>query len=367
MIKFYLPPLIIAAILSGGLTYSVKALAERFKIFDLPDPRKIHLKVTPRLGGVAIVLAFLVTTIGYSLASDRLNFSGFSLFLFDKRLVGVLLGVLVLLGAGIYDDIRSLKPFQKLFWQFVAAGLVVAFGLSIDYLRLPGGNHLQLDQWIIPMTLFDYGFKFVVWGDLLTILWIVLMINTINFLDGLDGLAAGISFIAAIAIFFLSFSLGQFAAALLTVIFAGAVLGFLPWNFNPAKIFMGDSGSMFLGFMLSVIAIISGGKLATASLILGLPLLDVIWVVIRRIFTGHSPFRADKLHLHHRLLGIGLSQRQTAIVLYLIAIAFGIVAVISGTETKIQAMWWLVGLMIVLAAMLVVLELKRRKQNGQRV
>lgn len=363
MIKFYLPPLIVAALLAGGLTYSVKKIAEKFRIFDYPSKRKIHPKVTPRLGGVAIVVAFLILVIGYGLASQRLEFSGFHIMFFDKRLVGVLLGALILMGAGIYDDIKDLKPWQKLFWQITAAGIVVAFGLGIDYVRLPAGYHLQLDTWQVPISLFGHGFKFVVWGDLLTMFWIVLMINTLNFLDGLDGLAAGIAFIAGIALFFLSFSLSQFAAALLCVIFAGSVLGFLPWNFNPAKIFMGDSGSMFLGYMLAVISIISGGKLATAFLILGLPLLDVIWVVVRRISTGQSPFRADKLHLHHRLLAVGLTQRQTVLMLYLIAAFFGAVSVFSGTQEKIQALYWLLILMGSLAIVLIVLEWKKRRQE----
>jgi len=310
----------------------------------------------------------LLLAIGYSFASNRLEFSGFHLLTFDKRLVGVMLGALVLLGAGIYDDIKDLRPWQKFFWQVLAAGLVVAFGLSIDYIRLPFGYHLQLDTLSVPLSLFGYGFQFVVWGDLLTIFWIVLMINTLNFLDGLDGLASGVAFIAGIALFFLSFSLGQFAAALLCAIYAGAVLGFIPWNFNPAKIFMGDSGSMFLGFMLACLAIISGGKVATAFLILGLPLLDVIWVVVRRIATGQSPFRADKLHLHHRLLAAGLTQRQTVFMLYLIAATFGAISVLAGTQEKVQALYWLLILMGSLAIVLIVLEWRKRersKKDGQ--
>ena len=363
MIKFYLPPLIIAALVSGGLTYSVKKIAEKFKILDYPSKRKIHARATPRLGGVAIVLAFFIMAVGYSLASNRLEFSPFQIMFFDKRLIGVLLGALVLMGAGIYDDVKDLRPWQKLIFQVLAAGLVVAFGLSIDYIRLPAGYHLQLDTWIVPISLFGHGYSFVVWGDLLTMFWIVLLVNTINFLDGLDGLAAGIAFIAAIAIFFLSFSLGQFAGALLAVILAGSILGFLPWNFNPARIFMGDAGSQFLGYMLAILSIISGWKLATAFLILGLPLMDVIWVVVRRISSGKSPFRADKLHLHHRLLDAGLTQRQTALMLYLVAAFFGAVSVLTGTAEKIQALYWLLILMGTLAIVLIVLEWKKRRDE----
>src|SRR4030042_515575 len=142
MIRAYLPPLIIAAIMSGGLTYYVKILAERFKLFDWPAPRKVHPKPIPRLGGIAIVVSFLILIIGYSLASGRLNFSGFGIFFMDKRLVGVLLGLLVLLIVGIFDDIRGIKPWKKLFWHLVAGAIVVLYGLSINYIRLPFGEHL---------------------------------------------------------------------------------------------------------------------------------------------------------------------------------------------------------------------------------
>src|SRR3990167_4578918 len=322
MLRAYLPPLILAAIISGGLTYYVKILAEKFKWFDYPSPRKVHAKPVPRLGGVAIVIAFLIVLIGYTLASDRLNFSGFQILHIDKRLVGVLLGLIILLIVGIFDDIRGVKPWKKLFWHFVAAGMVVLYGLSIQYLRLPFGEHLDLTSLQIPISIFNYHYTFIVWGDLLSIFWIVLLINTFNFLDGLDGLAPGIAFITAIVIFFLSILLGQDANALLALLIAGVALGFLGWNFYPARIFLGDSGSMSLGFLIAVLSIISGGKLATAFLVLGIPVLDVGWVLLRRLFSGQSPFVADKRHLHHRLLTAGLTQKQAVIVLYLIAIIF---------------------------------------------
>jgi UDP-GlcNAc:undecaprenyl-phosphate GlcNAc-1-phosphate transferase len=362
--KSYLGPFIIAALICGGLTYYVKALAQRFKLADYPSPRKIHTKPIPRLGGVAIVLAFFIVVVGYELASARLNFTPFKIWFFDKHLLGAVLGALVLLVVGIWDDIRGIKPYKKLFWHFVAASFVVLFGIGIDYLRIPGGGHIDLNTLILPVTLLGrYHFTYSVWGDTLTILWIVLLINTLNFLDGLDGLASGVSVIAAVSIFFLSLSLSQPGVALLAIIFAGTVVGFLPWNFNPAKIFLGDSGSMFLGYMLGVLSVIAGGKVATALLILGIPLLDVLWVVLRRIFHGQNPFVADKLHLHHRFLAAGLSQRQAVIILYIIAAFFGIIAVLGGTQEKIQALWWLFGLMGALVIILLILEWRKRRIN----
>ena len=364
MIQLYIAPLVIAALMTCGLTYSVKLLAERLGVFDEPGTRKIHPKAIPRLGGIAIVLAFLLTTTGYVLAANRLDFGSAKILIFDQKLIGALLGALVLLVVGIIDDIRGVKPWCKLFWHTMAAVLVVVFGLSISYIRLPAGLHIELTNLVLNYSLFGHVFHFVVWSNLLTVFWIVLMINTLNFLDGLDGLASGISVIAAIVIFFLSLSLGQPAAALLSLIFAGSVLGFIPWNFNPAKIFMGDSGSMFLGYMLAVLAVISGGKVATAFLVLGIPVMDVVWVALRRLFSGHSPFQADKFHLHHRLLAVGLTQRQAVLMLYLISAIFGTVAIFSQTAGKIQAIVWLLAVMGALAIVLIVLEWRKRRRES---
>jgi len=366
IINSYLPAFVVAALICGGLTFYVKKMAEKFKLTDLPSPRKIHTKPIPRLGGVAIVITVIGLVLAYSLASQRLSFTSFHIWVFDKRLLGALIGAGILFIVGIIDDIWGMKPWQKLIGHLLAAAMVVVFGLSIDYVRIFSGHIIYLNSWIVPIALFGYHYTFVVWGDLLTIFWIILLINTVNFLDGLDGLAVGVSLIAGLSLFFLSLSLNQPAVALLAIIFSGALTGFLPWNFNPARIFMGDSGSMFLGYMLGILSIISGGKIATAFLILGLPLLDVIWVVSRRIFHGASPFAADKLHLHHRLLKIGLTQRQAVLVLYLIAAAFGVVAVvagISGTQTKVEAFLGLLGLMLALVIMLIVLEYRRRARN----
>lgn len=361
MLRAYLPPLIIAALISGGLTYYIKTLAEKFNIFDVPSPRKIHRKPIPRLGGAAIIISFIVVIIAYSLASHRLEFSSFKFFLIDKRILGVLAGLLVLAVVGIVDDIRGVGPLSKLFWQIVAASMVVVGGLTISFLRLPFGLHLDLTTIQIPIEIFSVNLTVVLWGDLLTIFWIVLLVNTFNFLDGLDGLASGIAGITAMVIFFLSIALGQDANALLAVLIAGVAIGFLPWNLNPARIFLGDSGSMSLGFLIAILSIISGGKLATAFLVLGIPVLDVGWVVLRRIFSGKSPFVADRKHFHHRLLTAGLSQRQAVILLYLVSIVFGSIGVLAKTQEKITAILFLFGLMAALGLVLVILEWRKRR------
>lgn len=360
MLRLYLPPLLISAIIAGGLTFYVKVFAERFKIFDYPAPRKIHPKPVPRFGGVAIVLALLIMVAGYQLASDRLSFGAEKIWFFDQKILGVILGLLVISFCGVLDDIGNLSPLKKLFWQIIAATIVVGFGVSIGFLRLPFGNHLDLGSPNFHFCLGGLCGNIPILADLVSIIWLVLIINTFNFLDGLDGLATGVAAIAAIAIFFLSRSLGQDANALFSVLIAGIALGFLPWNFNPARIFLGDSGSMALGYLVAVLAMISGGKLATSFLALGIPVLDVVWVIFRRLFRGRSPMLPDKRHFHHRLLAAGFSQRQAVLILYLTSILFGLIAVSAKTQQKIIATLVLVALMAVLAVILIVIELKRR-------
>lgn len=365
MLRAYVPPIIISAIIAGGLTYYVKVIAERLKLFDYPSPRKIHSKPIPRLGGVSIGLSFFLILIGYTLASNRLNFSGSEWIFIDQRLIGVILGLLILLVVGIWDDLKGVKAYKKLFWQVLASVAVVAFGLTINYLRLPFGEHINLDTVTWAGSLFGFNFTVSLWGDLITVFWLVLLINTFNFLDGLDGLASGIGGITALVILILSLILLQDANALLAALILGVTLGFLPWNFNPARIFLGDSGSMSLGFLIGILSIISGGKLATAFLVLGIPVLDVGWVVLRRIISRQSPFSADKKHFHHRLLTAGLSQKQAVVALYLISLVFGLVAVMASTQEKITATFVLIGLMALLAIILVVLEWRKKVREAK--
>jgi UDP-GlcNAc:undecaprenyl-phosphate GlcNAc-1-phosphate transferase len=208
-------------------------------------------------------------------------------------------------------------------------------------------------------------YHFSLWSDLLTLVWVVGMMNIINFVDGVDGLAGGVSFIATIAIFLLSISIAvnQPAMASLTIILAGAILGFLFWNFPPAKIFMGDSGSMFLGFMLGVLPLISGGKLATVFLVLGFPIVDGLYVVITRLLRGKNPITApDKTHLHHRFLRAGYSPRQAVLFLYAIAVLFAWVALQSTTMMKLVASVVLVVLIFLFIVLLNFIEKRKLRK-----
>lgn len=254
------------------------------------------------------------------------------------KFYGVLIGATLIFALGLADDIYTLSPLPKLMGQILVASVVVLFGITISNLTNPFGGTILLPPF---------------WDVLLTLIWIVLVINTVNWLDGLDGLAAGVSSIAAFVLIILSLYtiVNQPQTAALAAIVFGAAMGFLYHNWHPAKIFMGDSGSHLLGFMLAILAIISGGKLATAALVLGLPILDAVWAVVRRLKQGKLPWTPDREHLHHQLLSLGIGQRWTVIILYLFAISFGVVALVSGTWAK------LLTLVIVIAVMAMMVQL----------
>ncbi len=358
-ISNYILPFVLALAAAYLLTPVVKNIAIRYGVVDLPKARKVHKKPIPRLGGAAIYLAFLIVSLGFLYFNKQyFTFGPISDLDPTGPFAGMLVGGFVLVLGGVLDDAFDLSPFRKFLFQALAALLAIAFGVGIDFIRSPFGGIIRLDQLIYQFEFFGYSLEFVVWADLLAFVWLVAIINVVNWLDGLDGLAAGVSAIAALFIFIISILAGieQPLTALVAVILAGSILGFLPFNFNPAKIFMGDSGSQFLGYMLGILAIICGGKLATAGLVLGFPILDGLWVVGRRLSEGHSPFEADKKHLHHRLLLIGLNQKQVVLVLYFLSIIFGLIAVLAGSYDKFWAGVILFGLMVVAGYYLVTKE-----------
>lgn len=355
----YILPFLSALLLAYLLTPIVKDLAIKFEIVDMPKQRKVHKKPIPRLGGVGIYLAFLLVSLVF-LYFNQNYFTFGPISDLDPRgpFAGMLIGGFVLVLGGALDDIFDLSPMRKFLFQALAAIIAIAFGVGIDFIRSPFGGFIRLDELIYQFNFLSYQLEFVFWADLLAFAWLVGIINVVNWLDGLDGLAAGVSAIAAIFIFIISILAGveQPLTALVAIILAGSILGFLPYNFNPASIFMGDSGSQFLGYMLGILAIICGGKLATAGLVLGFPILDGLWVVVRRISQGYSPFKADKKHLHHRLLAIGLSQKKVVLLLYFLSIIFGLIAVLAGSYDKFWAGLVLIFLMMVAGFFLVVKE-----------
>lgn len=349
----YLFYLFISFILSLVITPFVKKFAIKQVILDFPNhPRKIQKEPKPLLGGLAIFSVFLITIVIY-LIFGKIDFSIVPL----KFFFGIIFGGLILIFGGFFDDKYDLPP--KILWLFPAlASLIVVWsgiGIGIKQISNPFGAPININ-FDFSVLIFHFSLSaFLVW------LWMMGMIFTTKFLDGLDGLCGGISVIGGLALFTLSLTprINQPITATIAIIFTGAVLGFLIYNFYPAKIFLGESGSTFLGFLLGVLSIILGGKIATALLVMGIPILDVAWAIIRRVWYGQSPFRGDKSHLHHRLLDIGFSQKQTVLVLYFISAIFGFVAVFLQSFGKLIALIILFFVMLGLAISAVMLYKKK--------
>jgi len=253
--------------------------------------------------------------------------------------------------------------------QFIAALTVIAAGIGITFINNPFGGFIFLDQIQIPiLEISGKIYQITLLADLFALFWIIGMINVINFLDGLDGLASGVSVIAFLAIFILSIIPGvnQPLSAIIALIALGAVLGFLPFNLSPAKMFMGDTGSMFLGFLLATLAIVAGGKLATALLVLGLPIFDGVWVASSRLISRKKPWEAGRDHLHHKLMNLGLSKRIIVLVYWTITALFAGIAIMSGSKEKFVALITLLAFMTV--SMIVINYknkcLKKLKENS---
>lgn len=300
----------IALIVALVITPGVIRLAAKTGAMDAPDARKVHKKPIPRIGGLGIYVAFMVSIL---LMMGLADFEEETM----HGLIGLLVSGTLIVIVGLIDDYKNLPAKVKLVGQILAACVLVAFDVRIDFITDPFGDFFYLEYLAVPATIF----------------WIVGLTNTVNLIDGLDGLAAGVSTIAAITIFLVALQQNFFLVALLTASLAGAAFGFLYYNFNPARIFMGDTGSMFLGFMLAGISVIGAVKsAATIALIvpilaLGLPILDTTFAIVRRYRGGVPIFKPDKGHLHHRLLDLGFTQRQAVLLMYIISALLGLSAV----------------------------------------
>lgn len=350
-------------------TLLVRRLAWRSQLVDRPEQepeRKIHPAAIPLLGGLGIYLAVIILILFFSLINNRL-LGG---YLLTKHLVGILLGGFWLMLGGYLDDRYRLSPVKQFIFPVLATLTIIASGVGVSYISNPFGSPIQLDG--IRFTLFHWNglpYGITLWSDLFTIVWLLGMMYTTKFLDGLDGLATGIGAIGSMIIFSLSLTktVAQPETALLAIVFAGACLGFLLWNFHPAKIFLGEGGSVFIGFFLGVLAIISGAKIATALLIMGIPILDVAWVILRRLFwEKRSIISADKKHLHFRLLDAGLSHRQAVVFLYFLTAVFGLTGLFLNGKNKILSLAVLAGCMVILA-LFVVWRYRHRNKVSRRI
>ncbi len=295
------------------LTPLMRKIALKKNIMAVPGGRMIHAEPIPYLGGVAIYFAFLV---GLGVAFCFYLKESVFLGLFHK-LIGLIIGATLILILGLWDDIRDVRPLYKLFGQVIIALLLFSYGFRIKVVT----NIFLGGEFHLPLYL----------SALVTVLWFVGMVNAVNLIDGLDGLAAGITVIASCALIFVSFFLDNYINIIILLALAGGCLGFLKYNFYPAKIFMGDAGSMFLGLVLGAVALLgSQHKAATAVALLTpisalfIPIADTFIAVVRRMVKKKSIFKADKDHLHHRLLIIGLNQRQIVIFLYMVTLYLGL-------------------------------------------
>lgn len=312
-------------------TPTVKRMAYKIGAVDVPkDGRRMHDHPIPRLGGLAIALAFLLT----ALLSVEL----------DQQLQGIMLGGIVILVLGVLDDSLTLPALPKFFVQIAAATIVVAHGCTIRFITNPFSSEVG--------ACFDLG----ILAGPVTVIWIVTLTNAVNFIDGLDGLAVGVSGISAATMLVISLLVAEPQVALIMACLLGACVGFIPYNRNPATIFMGDTGSTFLGFILAAMSIQGLFKLyaiisfVVPFLILGVPIFDITFAVLRRLAKHQNPMKADREHIHHRLIDMGFSQKQTVAITYTLTGILGLAAVLLTSSGEVKTLI-LIGSVIVVGAL----------------
>jgi UDP-GlcNAc:undecaprenyl-phosphate/decaprenyl-phosphate GlcNAc-1-phosphate transferase len=322
-----LPALIVGFFLAGGITLAatpiVRGYARRFGMVDRPEARRVNKRTIARGGGIAIVVGFASVSALLLIANSVIGMH----FVDDPQIVkrpqilALLGGGVLAVGIGLLDDWFQLRARWQFVGQFLLAGVAVALGVAVTGLNDP----LAPDgTFRIPGILVGVA----------TLLWIVGMINSINFIDGLDGLSSGIALIAAITLGVISLTASPVEpyVAMFCFVLAGALAGFLRWNFHPASIFPGTSGILLVGYSLAVLSILGAAKVAVALLVLGVPIIDAFWIIVRRLVAGRSPFAPDRGHIHHRLLDLGLSHRASVLVIYGVCVLLALLSLrLSGT------------------------------------
>lgn len=313
-----------ALLISLAATPIVKSFACKVGAMDVPgEERRVHDHPIPRMGGLAIFLGFLISVL---LFAD-----------IDRQLQGILLGCVIIVATGAVDDVISLNAWAKLAMQILAALVAVLHGVTIEALVNPffwnEAKYLVLGVWTIPVTIF----------------WIVAITNSVNLIDGLDGLAVGVSTISSITMLVIALFVADANVAIVLAALAGACIGFMPYNLNPAKIFMGDTGALLLGYVLATVSVMGLFKFyavisfAVPLLALAVPLFDTLFAFCRRLIHGQSPFHADRGHFHHRLLDMGLNQKQAVAILYMISAILGLSAVVIATSGEMKALILILG------------------------
>ena len=319
--------LLLALIVSFLATPLVRRLAFKIGAVDVPrDSRRMHDHPIPRLGGLAIFLGFLVSVLAYAEI--------------DIEMQGILIGAVIIVVLGIADDIHSLPAKFKFVVQIIAALCAALHGVAIEVINNP--NIFSDNEYLVLGG----------WGIQISVIWIVAITNAVNFIDGLDGLADGISTIGALTMLILALILGEHEISLVCGALVGACVGFLPYNLNPARIFMGDTGSTFLGFILACVSIQGLFKyyavisFLVPFIILGLPIFDTASAIIRRLLKGQSPMVADRSHIHHKLIDMGLNQKQAVSTLYIVSGVLGLSAVLLATSGGAKTALFILALVI---------------------
>ena len=321
---------LLAVVVSFATTPLVKRMAYKVGAIDVPkDDRRMHKMPIPRLGGLAIFIAFL-----------------FSVLLFadiDRQFRGILLGVIMIVVLGVMDDIITLKALPKFLVQIAAAGVAVYHGNVIQFVSNPN-------------VFSDYAYVNLGWISVpLTIIWIVAITNAVNFIDGLDGLAVGVSAISTGSLLVIALIVQEWAIGIVLAALLGACLGFIPYNKNPAKIFMGDTGATFLGFVLACLSVQGLFKFyaiisfAVPFLVLGVPIFDICFAFLRRILRGQNPMKADRGHVHHRLIDMGFNQKQAVAICYMLTAILGLAAVVLTSSGELKALI-LIGAVLIVGA-----------------
>lgn len=344
---FYFLIFLLSFILAAVCTFFIRKIALHYKIVDEPGSksemsRKIHTQATPLLGGVAIFLAYFILLFSFSarFLSGNLHWS---------HLIAFFIGALIIIIGGVLDDKYNLRPSVQIIFPLLAALALILGGVEIEKITNPFGGYIYLSSLVVV-------------GPILIAFWLLGMMYTTKLLDGVDGLVSGIAAIGGFVIFLFTLTTRYYQPdiAFAAIILSGAVLGFLIFNWHPAKIFLGEGGSLLLGYILGVLAIISGGKIAIALLIMGIPILDVVWTILRRLAKGTNPFRsADKKHLHHRLLALGLGQEKTVLIFYVLSLIFGLSGLLLQSRGKFFALALLLVFMFTIVVIFWFLDRKK--------
>lgn len=339
----YFNSFIFPFLLSLVLTPLVIYVARRFRIMDFPmEWRKTHAKPTPLFGGLAIFLSFFIILFLF------INNGSIGEKALPKNiLLGVFVGSIIIMIGGFLDDRYKLAPKHQIIFPTIATFIAIVSGTHISFITNPSGGVVN----IVPVL-----------GFIITFAWLMGMMYTTKFLDGLDGLVSGVTIIASFIIFIVSlfWDIKNSGTSHMSLMLAGAALGFLIYNFYPAKIFLGEGGSIFLGYMIGVLSIISGSKIATSILIMGLPIIDTLYVIIRRIRQGKSPAVGDREHFHYTLLDSGISQRKAVSIIYCTTLLFGLSSLFLNTKGKIIAIC-----VLIITSIFLIKKLYSRSKNSR--